>query len=80
MTHDPTDEDGRAERFEYFMLRLTRSALEPDRVTGLIEQLGSGEKRSFDTGEQLLQLVGGRFTPRRTRHPVDATPIREGGD
>ena len=71
MTHDPADEVGQAERFEYFMLRLTRSALEPDRVTGLIEQIGSGEKRAFDTGEQLVRLVGGRFTSKRNRQASD---------
>jgi hypothetical protein len=43
------------------MVRLTRSSREPDRVAGLIERLGSGQKRSFDTGEQLVRLVGGGF-------------------
>jgi hypothetical protein len=60
-THGPDGEGGASERFEYFMVRLTRSTLEPDRVAGLIERLGSGEKRSFDTGEQLVRLVGGGF-------------------
>jgi hypothetical protein len=62
MTHEPDEEGGVAERFEYFMVRLTRSASEPDRVAGLVERLGSGQKRSFDTGEQLVRLVGGGFT------------------
>jgi hypothetical protein len=61
MTHEPDEEGGVAERFEYFMVRLTRSASEPDRVAGLVERLGSGQKRSFDTGEQLVRLVGGGF-------------------
>ena len=61
MTHEPGTEAGTTERFEYFMVRLTRSARDPDRLAGLVEQLGSGEKRSFDTGEQLLRLVGGGF-------------------
>jgi hypothetical protein len=43
--------------FEYFVVRLSRSVSEPDRVSGLVERLGSGEKRSFSTGEHLLQLV-----------------------
>jgi hypothetical protein len=59
--HGPDGEGGLSERFEYFMVRLTRSALEPDRLAGLVERLGSGEKRSFDTGEQLVQLVSGGF-------------------
>lgn len=60
--HAPDAEGGTVERFEYFMVRLTRSAHEPDRIAGLVERLGSGEKRSFDTGEQLVRLVGGGFT------------------
>jgi hypothetical protein len=61
MTHEPEDEGGVPERFEYFMVRLTRSPREPDRVAGLVERLGSGQKRTFDTGEQLVRLVGGGF-------------------
>jgi hypothetical protein len=61
--HEPGSEGGVQERFEYFMVRVTRSVREPDRIAGLIERLGSGEKRSFDTGEQLAQLVGGNFAP-----------------
>jgi hypothetical protein len=60
MTHE-LDTDGAPERFEYFMVRVTRSAHHPNRIAGLVERLGSGEKRSFDTGEQLLELVGGGF-------------------
>jgi hypothetical protein len=62
------------ERFEYFMIRVARSTTEPEKVSGLVERLGSGEKRSFDTGEQLVQLVGGRFTPQRNRQPADGDP------
>ena len=62
MTHEPEEEGGVGDRFEYFMVRLTRNASEPDRVAGLVERLGSGQKRSFDTGEQLVRLVGGRFS------------------
>ena len=61
MTHEPDEEGGVGERFEYFMVRLTRNAREPDRVAGLVERLGSGQKRSFDTGEQLVRLVGSGF-------------------
>lgn len=59
------------ERFDYFMIRVARSTTEPDKISGLLERLGSGEKRSFDTGEQLVQLVGGRFTLRRDRPHTD---------
>jgi hypothetical protein len=61
MTHEPDDHRGVAERYEYFMIRVTRSTTEPDRVAGLVERLGSGQKRSFDTGEQLVRLVGSGF-------------------
>ena len=74
MSHDPDNEHGQVERFEYFMLRLTRSGREPGRVTGLIERLGSGEKRRFETSEQLIQLVGGRFMPARNRQLADDGP------
>jgi hypothetical protein len=58
MSNEPDVENGKPERFDYFMVRLSRSAGEPDRLAGLIERLGSGEKRSFETGEQLVRLVG----------------------
>ena len=60
--HPPDDDHGTtSERFEYFMIRVTRSDQDPDRVSGLVERLGSGEKRSFQTGDQLLRMVGGWF-------------------
>ena len=71
MTHGPEDKGGVVERFEYFMFRLTRSPRDPDRVAGLIERLGSGQKRSFDTGEQLVRLVGGGFAPELNMQPTD---------
>jgi hypothetical protein len=61
MTHETSTGDGAPERFEYFMVRMTRSVHRPSSIAGLIERLGSGEKRSFETGEQLLRLVGGGF-------------------
>ena len=62
-THEPDGEGGVPERYEYFMLRVTRSAHDPERVAGLVELLGSGEKRSFSSGEQLVRLVRGGFAP-----------------
>jgi hypothetical protein len=59
MSHEPDVENGKRERFDYFMVRLSRTDREPERLAGLIERLGSGEKRSFETGEQLIRLVGG---------------------
>ena len=61
-THPPVEDQGTtSERFEYFMIRLTRSDKDPERLAGLVERLGSGEKRSFETGDQLLRMVGGWF-------------------
>jgi hypothetical protein len=60
--HPPDDDHGTtSDRFEYFMIRVTRSERDPDRVSGLVERLGSGEKRGFETGDQLLRMVGGWF-------------------
>jgi len=60
--HPPAEDQGTtSERFEYFMIRLTRSDKDPERLAGLVERLGSGEKRSFETGDQLLRMVGGWF-------------------
>ncbi len=70
LSHEPEHEGEVPERFEYFMVRLTRSAQAPDRVAGLIERLGFGEKRSFDTGEQLLRLIIGGFADDAKMQPV----------
>lgn len=45
------------ERLDYFMIRLARREHDPARVTGLVERLATGEKRGFDTAEQLVRLV-----------------------
>lgn len=54
-THLP-DTDG-STRFDYFMIRISQRRGDPERIVGLIERLGTGEKRSFETGAQLLKLV-----------------------
>ncbi len=69
--HPPNEDQGTtSERFEYFMIRLRRSDKDPERLAGLVERLGSGEKRSFDTGEQLLRLVSGGFADGAKMQPV----------
>lgn len=45
------------ERLDYFMIRLARRDDDPERVAGLVERLATGEKRGFDTADQLVQLV-----------------------
>lgn len=51
-----TDPDGTPDRFDYFMVRVTRTE-DDARLTGLVERLGSGEKHSFGSGQHLLWLV-----------------------
>ena len=60
--------------FDYFMLRLGRSPAEPDRLFGVIERLGSGEKRRFDSGEQLMGLVQGWLDHAAGPTTEEATP------
>ena len=43
--------------FEYYMLRLSRSRNEAEGLAGQVERLGSGEKRRFDSAEELVRLV-----------------------
>jgi hypothetical protein len=51
------------ERLDYFMIRLARRERDPDRVTGLVERLATGEKRGFDTAAELIRLVVAWDTP-----------------
>ncbi len=77
--HQPDQNHGTTpERFEYFMIRLTRSDKDPERVAGLVERLGSGEKRSFETGDQLVRMVGGWFEFHLNLQP--STEHRNAGD
>jgi hypothetical protein len=43
--------------FDYFVVRLHRNGPTPDRITGMVERLGSGEKQPFDTAEDLTRLI-----------------------
>ena len=45
-----------SDRYDYFMIRVSQRDGEPDRMAGQVERMGTGEKRSFETGEQLLEL------------------------
>ena len=45
--------------FDYFVIRVCRSAAHPEQVVGLVERVGSGEKRVFETAEHLAALVSG---------------------
>jgi hypothetical protein len=52
-------EDGTVDHFSYFMLRLQRSeaADAASVVTGIVQQLSTGEKRTFDDADELLALL-----------------------
>jgi hypothetical protein len=65
----PSDTD----RFDYFMVRLHRIVSEPDRLSGQVERLGTGERWRFDTGEQLVRLVGGEPIDLIARDSVDGS-------
>jgi hypothetical protein len=46
------------ERFAYFMVRIRRpDELPDDSFSGLVEQLATGEKRSFASAEELIRIV-----------------------
>lgn len=48
--------------FSYFMIRLRHAdgggPAADASIAGLVEHLGTGEKRSFSSGDELLRLVG----------------------
>lgn len=41
--------------FDYFVVRTRRGVA--DSLAGLAERLGTGEKRAFESGDQLLRLL-----------------------
>ena len=43
--------------FEYYLVRVRRSTADLRQVTGHVERLGTGEKRRFGSGEDLVRLV-----------------------
>ena len=51
-----------SDRFDYFMIRLSQRNGEPERMAGQVERMGTGEKRSFETSQQLLDLFAGWLT------------------
>ena len=46
-----------AEAFDYFVVRLSRMPDYPARLAGVVERLGSSEKRWFGGGDHLLWLM-----------------------
>lgn len=56
--------------FDYFVVRLNRTDPNPQRITGLVERLGSGEKQSFDTAEHLTRLISSWTASSFADHPA----------
>lgn len=57
MERDPGHSKAMADAFDYYMVRVQRSAGDPGLVAGQVERLGTGEKHGFRTGDQLVRLV-----------------------
>jgi hypothetical protein len=53
----PIEIAGVTDQLSYFMLRIRRSADGSTILGGMIERLGTGEKRSFDSCEELIDLI-----------------------
>jgi hypothetical protein len=51
------------DQFTYFMIRLRRplDAVPPELLTGVVERLASGEKRTFSSADELLLLLASRW-------------------
>lgn len=60
--------------FEYYMIRVRRTAAHPDQVTGQVERLETGEKLGFASGEHLARLVTLWRTPAGEASPARAAP------
>jgi hypothetical protein len=43
--------------FDYYMLRLARSDRPGDGTAGLVERLGTGEKRGFQSADELITVL-----------------------
>lgn len=55
----PSEGESQYTGFSYFMIRVQRPVpTSQATMSGLIERLGTGEKKSFHTGAQLLELLG----------------------
>ena len=57
MTQDLPDRVEPPVAFEYYMLRLSRAVHPEDGLAGQVERLGTGEKRRFESAQELVRLV-----------------------
>ena len=57
---EPSEPPGESVLFSYFLVRLRRTAAGLEgHLAGLVERMGTGEKRSFTSADELLALVSG---------------------
>jgi hypothetical protein len=55
---EPSKSAGPATSFAYFILRMRRaSPTDSQGFSGVVERLGTGDKRSFESGDELLRLL-----------------------
>ena len=66
--------------FEYYMIRVRRTAAHPDQVTGQVERLETGEKLGFASGEHLARLVTLWRAPSGGIPPTQPTSASSGDD
>lgn len=58
MSREPVDQEETVTPYAYVVLRVRRFDRGADvGLVGVAERLGTGEKRSFATGEELLRLI-----------------------
>lgn len=62
----PPTRDGPGAPCAYYMVRITRPAAEaPAPMSGLVERLGTGEKQSFGSIDELMRLITDWNAPER---------------
>lgn len=66
--------------FWYFMICIPRAGpARPATVSGVIERLGTGEKRPFADGAQLIELLGSWSDGSKMQVPAEAGNGEESG-
>jgi hypothetical protein len=71
LNHGRTGETENVDRYNYFMVRLSGSDADPGHFSGVVERLGSGEKRTFADQDELLRLFSSWSVP-----PANMPPRR----
>ncbi len=73
----PASESAELRRFAYFMIRLQRPAAGGDTtLVGVVERLGTGEKRGFASAAELYDLLE-LWSPAAEERAPSEPPTRE---